>query len=263
MNFTEKVGKLVHNVEQTMSRRAPELLAGAGIACFIASTIAAIKIAPKAAKKLEDRKKDLKVEKLPVKEVVTTVGLDYLPVGIGIVSGTGFTVASVVDSNNKYMALSTSYGLLKDFAYTYKDKVVETIGEKKEEKIRNEIAQEKLDKDQITENKIIITKEGNTLFKDSLTGQYFRSDINKFKSKAIELANTEISEDYAGVPEWLLDLGLNVPDTMLGIGWSAPDQGKIVTVSFSACVAHSYNDEPCLVVEYDPMPISDYYIYYK
>ena len=131
------------------------------------------------------------------------------------------------------------------------------------EKIRNEIQQEKMDRDKIDESKIIINGNGTTLFKDSLTGQYFRMDINKFKQKALELANDELNENYVGVPDWLLELGLNIPETMMGLGWSITDQGKVVTVDFTACQARQYNDEPCLVVEYSPMPISDFDIFYK
>ena len=108
-----------------------------------------------------------------------------------------------------------------------------------------------------------LTNNGNTLMRDGLTGQYFRYDIDKFKQKAIELANDELNEGYVGTPDWLISLGLNVPDTLLGMGWSIADQGKAVTIDYHAVVAHSHNDEPCLVIEYDPMPVSDYNIFYK
>lgn len=263
MNFNQSFCKLTDDIGRAIIKRSPELLAGSGIACFLASTVLAVKATPAAAKKLEKKKEELNVEKLPIKETVQTVWKDYLPAALSSVGGVCFITASVSTSNKRYMALGTSYGLLKDFAYTYREKVIETIGEKKDEKIRNEIQQEKMDRDKIDESKIIINGNGTTLFKDSLTGQYFRMDINKFKQKALELANDELNENYVGVPDWLLELGLNIPETMMGLGWSITDQGKAVTVDFTACQARQYNDEPCLVVEYSPMPISDFDIFYK
>ena len=270
MNLKEKIASLTTNIGATIIKRSPELLAGTGIACFIGSTVSAVMATPKAVKLLEEEKtKFTPVDGnpedtvLPLKQKVKTVWKVYLPSACMSVGGICFVTASVSTSNSRYLALSTSYELLKDAAYTYRDKVIETIGVNKDKKIREQIAQEKIDKDESPNKTVVIAGQGNTLFRDSLTGQYFRYDINKFKNKAIELANMELAHNYAGVPEWLNELGLDIPDTMLGMGWSAPDQGKVVTVDFTACVAHKFNDEPCLVIDYDPMPVSDYYIYYK
>ena len=269
MNIQQSITKFTTDLGKLIIKRTPELLAGTGIACSLAATVTAVMATPKAMELLEEKKMmytpegcDTKDTVLPVKETVETVWKLYLPSACMTIGGVCFVVASVSTSNSRYLALSTSYELLKDAAYTYRDKVVETIGVNKEKKLREEIAQEKLDKES-SNAPVVITQQGNTLFKDSLTGQYFRYDINKFKNKAIELANKEISENYAGVPDWLLELGLEVPETMLGMGWSTPDQGRVVQVDFTACVARSHNDEPCLVVEYYPLPISDYNIYYK
>lgn len=267
MNFRESFAVLTNDIDGFVVKRAPELLMGTAIACFLGSTIAAVVATPKAMKAIEKKKEELEIEPeepLPIKETVKATWKLYLPVVLTSTGGVCFAVASVSESNYRYLTLSTSYQLLQDMAYTYRDKVVETLGTKKEEKMRQEIAQKKLDESHdINENNIIITNQGNTLFKDTLTGQYFRYDINKFKNKAIEYANMELSEGYVGVPEWLLEFGLSVPDTMMGMGWSVADQGKALTVDFTANVATNYNDEPCLVINYYPMPISDFNIFYK
>lgn len=274
MNFTESFAVLTNDVDKLFKmgvkaivKRAPELLAGTGIACFIGSTVAAVAATPKALDIIADKKYELNIhpdDKLPLKETVKATWKLYLPTAVTTVSGVCFIAASVSESNYRYLTLSTSYNLLQDAAYTYRDKVLETLGAKKEEKLRQEIAQKNLDEDKnLNDNTIIITNQGNTLFKDTLTGQYFRYDISKFKNKAIEYANYELNEGYVGVPEWLLEFGLTVPDTMMGMGWSVADQGKALTIDFTANVATNYNDEPCLVINYYPMPISDFDIFYK
>ena len=264
MNFLETFARLTDDVDKAFMKKLPEILAGTGIACFITSTIAAVAVTPKAVKEIEKKKDILQVEKLSPKETVKTTWRLYLPSVLGTIGGTGFIIGSVTESNSRYLAMSTSYQLLQDFAYTYRDKVVETLGARKEEKIRHDIAQDKLNQDtSLNNNSIVITNQGNTLFRDSLTGQYFRYDIDKFKRKAIEFANAELNEGYIGVPEWLSEFGLAIPDTMLGMGWSISDQGKVFTVDFTANIAVNYNDEPCLVINYYPMPISDYYVFYK
>lgn len=263
MNLKQSIIETTSKVSKHVYKRAPELLAGSGIACFIASTIMAIKVTPKANDILQEKKEELQTDTLPVKETVKAVGKLYLPAVISGAAGICFVSASVTESNKRYLALTTSYELIREAASTYKEKVVETIGERKEKKIREAIAQDKVDDAPPTGNKIIITDKGNTLFRDDLTGQYFRYDINKLKNKALEFANIELEDGYVGVIDWLEAIGLEVPSSMKGVGWSVSDQGKAFQIDFHAVVAHKYNDEPCLVIEYEPMPINDYDIYYK
>lgn len=263
LDVKNAISDLAEKITKGVVRYTPEILAGTGIACFIGSTIAAVKAAPEASKRVEAKKAEVKKEKLTVKENLECTGKLYLPAVVLGTAGVGLVTASVCSSNKRYLALSTSYSLLREFTDSYKSHVVETIGERKEKKIRDEIAQEKVDNDN-SNTPVIITDTGNTLFKESLTGQRFRGDINKVKKMAIEFANKEFGcpEGYFGVGEWLDALGLDVPETMHDMGWSVSDQGRAVTIDFTACVDHKNNDEPCLVINYYPMPISDYALYY-
>ena len=149
MNLSQSFCKLTDDIGKAVIKKSPELLAGTGIACFIASTVLAIKATPKACAKLEAKKEELQVEKLPIKETVKTVWKDYAPSAISGVGGVMFICSSVSTSNKRYMALGTSYELLRNFTYNYRDKVVETLGEKKEEKIRTQVQQDILDKEKI------------------------------------------------------------------------------------------------------------------
>lgn len=262
-NSAEKTGKW-------MKIHSPEIFAGLGIGCFVGAIVTAIEATPKAVdiKRKEEQKipsKDINVPvRLTFKETVPLVWREYMIPASLTVAGTGFICMSVSTSNKRYVALGTSYELLRDAAIKYKDNVIETIGKNQEAKVRAKIAQKDVDDNPPQDTKIILTGGGNTLFKESLTGQYFRGDINKIKNKAVELSNDQLSspEQYIGVADWLLDLGLDVPNSMLGQGWSITDQGKAVVVyTDEAVVAHNYNGEPCIVIDYSLQPIDDYYIY--
>lgn len=268
MNLRDELIRVNQNAMKLVDKRTPELLIGAGIVCWITTTIAAVKVTPKAAKLIEEKKKELNTDKLNVKEKVKTVGKLYLfPVTTGVL-GSALLVASVNTSNKRYIALSTSYELAKETARTYREKVIETLGEKKEEKIRNSIAQDNVDNEPPTKEKtVIIANNKQTLFKESLTGQYFYSDVQTVKHKALEFANRQLNspENYVGVHEWLDELGegqIDVPERLNDLGWSISDQQKVVTIELEAVVAHKFNDEPCLVIGYNPLPVSDYYIYW-
>ena len=261
MGLSKSICKLTNDVARLATKKSPEILAGAGIACFIFGTVSAIKSTPKAVKDLEEKKEELQVEELPIKETAKIVAVDYWPTLTSTASGIIFVAASVHTSNKRYLSLGASYEMVKDLAYTYREKVIETIGEKKEQKIRDEIAQDKLDKD-IIPQQVVISNE-KSLFKDGLTGQFFREDVNKVKNVFIEMANRELANNYISEEEVLYALGLNVPESAKGKGWSLVDQGKALTMSLSSCVAHQYGDQPCLVINYDLLPMDDYDVYYK
>ena len=264
LNVKNLIIDLSDKLSTFIAKKAPEICAGVGLGCFVATTVSAVSVTPKASKMLEEKKEELQTEELGAVETVKTVGKLYLPsIALGA-TGAAFVVGSVRTSNRRYLALSTSYDLLRNFTNTYREKVIETIGEKKDKKIRDAIAEDSVAKDS-GNSPVVITNRGNVLFKDSLTGQYFRHDIDKVKSLAIEAANQQLSmpEGYISVYEWLMSLGLNLPgDNMMDLGWSIANQGRAMTIDFSAVVASKYNDEPCLVINYDPLPMSDYSVYY-
>ena len=63
----------------------------------------------------------------------------------------------------------------------YKAKVVEQIGAKKADKIEEELAQDKLDKNPANEKTVVLTGKGQYLCFDSFSSRYFRSDIESIR----------------------------------------------------------------------------------
>ena len=73
------------------------------------------------------------------------------------------------------------YSLTESTLKEYKAKVVETIGENKERKVREDIIQDKLDAAPMATREIIITGGGDQLCCDILSERYFKSDIEKLR----------------------------------------------------------------------------------
>lgn len=265
MRFNKMLVKSANEIGKYAIVHGQEILTGFGIALWGMSTITAVSQTPKAVDKITYKKIKENRKYLTPTEIIKEVGKYYIvPAGYAI-GGTLCLIASVNVGKKRYAGLAASYELLREAAMTYKEKVVETIGESKNDKINTAIAQDSVDKNPPTTNTIYITEKGTTLFKESLTGQYFRSDMNTVKARALDIIEQELTspEQYVGVAEWLLSLGLEVPRTTLGtMGWSIANQQKKVNIKFRAVNAHKYNDEPCNVIEYDPEPMDDFAIYY-
>ena len=101
---------------------------------------------------------------------------------------------------------------------------------------------------------VIITSNGNTLCKDSVSGRYFRSDVDTIK-KAINTINRRLTyENYVSLNELYSEIGLDSVKNGDLIGWNL-DQG-LIEPTFDTCLAE--NDEPCVVIDYYVAPRYDF-----
>ena len=144
-------------------------------------------------------------------------------------------------------ALATAYKLSETALTEYREKVVETIGEKKEQAVHEAIAKDKLEKDPVSNKEIIITGNGDTLCYDAMSGRYFESSMEKLKSIQNDLNMRLINEMYISVNEFYEEIGLPTLKTYDDLGWNV-NKGKI-SMRFDTQFSHDGN-RPCIVVDY-------------
>ena len=243
-----------------ISHRSPEILTGIGIAGMITTTIMAVQATPKALERIEDRKIELEnelehdIESLPTVEVIKTAWKSYIPAAI---AGT-LSIACLIGANSvnakRNAVLATAYTLSETAFSEYREKVIETIGENKEEAINDKIAKDHIDKYPVRDNEVILTDKGNTLCFDVHSARYFRSDIETVRKVVNELNRRMISEMYVSLNDFYYELGLR--STKLGdsLGWNV-DNG-FIELNFSSQLTEK--DEPCLVIDYLVAPRYDY-----
>ena len=256
--MNKKVTNLFKTIRSVSSKHSPEILTGIGIAGMITTTILAVKATPKALQLIaeaEDKKFDNgHGEALTKVEVVKTAWKPYIPAAVtGVTSAMCLIGASKV-SLKRNAALATAYKLSETAFAEYKEKVVETIGEKKEKVVKEKIAKEKVQNHPVGSREVIITGKGDTLCFDTLSGQYFKSDIDRIKRIENELNKRMMSEMYISLNEFYSEVGLR--RTKLGdmMGWNL-DKG-LIELDFSS----QLTDEgtPCLVIDYMVAPRYDY-----
>ena len=177
------VTNFIKNTQFIISKHSPEILTGLGIAGMITTTVLAVKATPKALKEIEDYEDTILCdhEKIKPMDAVKITWKHYIPAAItGTVSIACLIGASSVNVRRN-AALATAYKLSETALTEYKSKVVETIGEKKERVIKDAIAKDKIEKNPVTQQNVIVTGKGETLCYDELFGRYFTSDIDKLK----------------------------------------------------------------------------------
>lgn len=245
---------IIHGVRTAMQKHSPEILTGIGIAGMITTVIMAVRATPKALILLEEKKTEKESDKLTVPETVKTAWTCYIPSAIvGSVSIMCLVGASSVNVRRN-AALATAYTLSESALREYQEKVVETIGEKKEQAVRDAIAKDKLDKNPVTRREVIITTKGDTLCYDAISGRYFKSDIEKIRKAENELNRRMRDEMFISLNDFYYEIGLSGTDLGDELGWNI-DRGYI-DLDFSSQLAD--DGTPCLVIRYSLSPQYEY-----
>lgn len=248
--MNKKLTNFFKSTRRFLGKHSPEILTGFGVTGMIGTTILAVQATPKALILIDEKKKELNTDELTVKETVKAAWKPYIPaVVLGVVSVSCIIGASAVNAKRN-AALATAYTISERTLLRYRDKVIDTIGEKKEKEIREKVAQDEVNNKPVSNSQVIITSKGNTLCMDAISGRYFRSDLDKIRKIVHELNRQLTYNQYVSLAEFYNEIGLDPIKNSSRLGWNLSD--GIIELHFSTCLAE--NDEPCVVVDYNIAP---------
>lgn len=256
LNFRKTIG----NIRTSLVKHSPELLIGVGIAGMVTTTVLAVKATPKAIRllELERNKRESEsdngaIDPLTKREVVKLAWKCYIP---SAVTGTA-SIACLIGASSVHTKrnaiLATAYKLSESALNEYREKVVETIGEKKEKLVRDNVAKDRI-KNNPANNEIIITKKGNTKCLDMTSNRYFMSDIDKIKKAENEINARLLRESYVSLTDFYDEIGLSPSKISDRIGWSSDD--GLIELYISAVLDE--NEEPCIGVDFKRAPKYDF-----
>lgn len=249
-----KFKTFVQKVQKGIGEKSPQILMGMGITGMFTTVVLAVKATPKALEIIEEEKAEQDVETLTVVDTVKSTWKCYIPAAVTGVASTVCLIGSNSVSTRRTAALATAYKLSEAALSEYKDKVIEVIGEKKEQQVREKVAKAKLEKDPVSTHEIIYTNKGGTLCYEPLTGRYFTSSAD-ILHKAENEINRKLNYDwYVSLNEFFVEIGLEPSDLGNDLGWNS-DQG-LLKLDFYAQLTDK--DEPCLVLDYNIKPKYEY-----
>lgn len=250
------VTQFVANMRNSIEQHSPEILTGIGIAGMVTTTVLAVKATPKALELINDaasvKFEERDGEEMTKLEVVKAGWKPYIPAAL---SG-AFSIACIIGAQSvnakRNAALATAYKLSEDALMIYKDKVVETIGEKKEQVIQEKVDKEHLDRNPVTKNEVIITGIGEQLCYDVISGRYFKSDIETLRKVQNDLNAEMVSgAPYISLSEFYDAIGLAHTNVSDRLGWNLYQEGQIdihfgsqITDDGRACIVVGYMVEP-------------------
>lgn len=247
---------IAKDIRKFASKRSPEILTGIGIAGMITTTILAVRATPKALELIEEQKEEKSVDELSSFEVVKAAWRPYIPATVTCVASTACLIGASSVNTKRNAALATAYKLSETALSEYREKVVETIGEKKERIVRDKVAEERVKKNPVSKNEVIVTGNGKTLCFDPISGRYFMCSIETIK-KAENTLNKQMLHDisgYVSLNEFYDELGLDHTSVGNDLGWNT---NQLIDIDFSSQL--NDNGEPSVVLDYLVAPKCDYY----
>lgn len=241
--------KIVNSVLSTMKRRSPLILSSVAVSGVVTTaylTGVATWEAADVIHKDEFVSGTHSNRKQRLKERAKLTWKLYIPAAAsGVV--TIFCVVGTTRVGNKRTMAAQAAFVVTERAYSeYRDKVIEEYGEKKDEKIRASIAEDRVRKNPPPAQEILITGPGNVLCCELLTGRYFASDMEALRKAQNDLNAMLIRQDCASLEEFYYIIGLQPTSYSSDMGWTSD---KMMDLEFSTVL--SDDGRPCLAFSYN------------
>lgn len=218
-------------LERVVGNNSPSILTGIGVAGALMTAYLTGRAAYRSASELYEAKmmsmpkeghtltKEDFDNLLTKREKFEVVWKLYIPAA-GVAS---FTIAAIVMANRvgtrRTAAMAAAYTLSERAFGEYKAKVVEKIGEVKEQRIRDEITEDNIK--QAPPPEIIVGGEGKSIVRDNF-GRYFEmSDAMETLKKAQnDFYYQVLHQDYGSMSEFFNKVGIPANDMSENLGWT-------------------------------------------
>ena len=249
------ISKLIESSKKKLSDNAPEIMIGFGLAGMLTSSIMAVKATPKAMAIIEEEEDYLNRELTKI-EKAKLVWKPYVPAALGYCASTALIIGANNVNSKRSAMFAGAYKLSEQTLATYRDKVIETIGEEKEREISDKVARDKVKEARQTSYHAneVIYGTGQCLCYDPISGRYFNSDMDKIRKIENDLNYRLMKENMISLNEFYTELGMECTDMGFKYGWNI-DEG-LIEVRFTSTITD--DNKLCLVVTFARSPRLDF-----
>lgn len=217
---------VIRKVERLVSDNSPAILTAIGVTGVVGTAYLTGKATVKATRILDEEKAraTYKIDfKFTKKEQLEKIWKLYIP---PVISGV-LTISAVVCAariGSRRTAAMASAVVLSERAFDeYKSKVVETIGKKKEQEVRDEVAKDRVHRD-LGDKTYVIHTEGKILCHDAYSGRFFESTINDIEAAVNNINRNIMQEDSQSVSDFYDMIGLEHTSLSDEMGWNNAEQ---------------------------------------
>lgn len=255
---------------KTAAENSPALLTAIAVTGTLTTAYLAARAAFKASEDLRDYNEAHKIsqqyaedgesngvmyndtENLDLKAQFNITWKYYIPAAASAI----LTVSAIIGANQiadrRTAAMASAYTFTSQAYAEYKNKTREKIGKTKEQAIRDEVAQDTVDKNPMGKAKVVATGNGASLCYDAWSGRYFNSDIETLRRAVNDFNAKVIAETYVSLSEFWHLIGLEATSVSDDVGWNTD---KLMEAEYPIVTVGS---EPCVYFNFTVMPLHRY-----
>ena len=268
MNIPE-LGK---GLQHFVVNNSPAIMSAMAVTGVISTTVLAVRATPQALRNVEyerelresswvdrfrtdkDQYADEPVDELRILDYVKLTWRDYIPAAAVGLSTISLIVGAQAVNTRRNAALMTVYSLTENAFKDYKDNVIETLGEKKNQLVNDNVAKKRVEKNPPKDADILVDDEGKILCYESLSGRYFKSDKETIRKAQNDVNKILIDNVYVSLNDFYEMLGMSSNALGEEVGWRSE---HVMEIIFSSVLTPT--GIPCLSIDYRVGPIHGYY----
>jgi hypothetical protein len=228
------------------------ILTGLAVAGAVTTAVLAAKASPRAWMDVQHAESERQEPLTPVEKVTLTYHY-FIPAAVAGSLTIGAIIMAQSINSRRQAAFLSAYTLVENRFRDYQQKVVDKMGEAKEQAVRDDIAQDYVNANPMNNTTLIVNDNDTQAFLDILSGRHFLSSVEKVR-KAENKLNYQLNNDaYASLNDFYDALG--IPHIAMGeeLGWKS---GRMVDVRLSTALD---NDRAVITIDFSVEPIGDYY----
>lgn len=256
-----QVKNIVASVGNLIQKNSPYILTGLGCAGVVSTAIMTGRAASIAktdievysdTKTMELSHEELKDLGCPhgyeptFKEKVKLTWKYFVPPTIMGATSIACIIGAQTVNTRRHAALASLYTLTENTLKDYRENVVELVGKNKEEKAYQKVEQDRMLENPPKDGQIILTNKGETLFRDSYSGRYFKSDIEVLRRIENELNHMIVNQMWVPLNDLYSVIGLDSIKLGDDIGW---DPDELIEFKFIPTIVK--DEEVCIILDYD------------
>jgi hypothetical protein len=239
---------ILRAAEKFVIDNSPGILTGLGVAGAVTTAVLTGKAAWNSAI-IVDR--EVASDYPTAKDKIALVWKEFIPpAAVGLV-----TVAAIIGANHvgtrRTAAITAAFKLSEQLNDDYKKKVLETLGIQKEEKLRSDLAAQKMAENPPPQGMILVTGS-NVLFLDELTGRYFENTMEKVERAVNEINHQVNNYHHASLSDFYYKIGLHPTVFSDDMGWNSDE---LLDVVYSPTM---YEGRPAIMIGYNNQPIKGF-----
>lgn len=241
--------------EKFLIDNSPGILTGLGVAGTVSTAILAGKGAYSAALRITEADEVSLGETnapLDTKEKFQLVWKEFVPAAaVGTVTIVSIVMANQIGSR-RGAAIAAALKISEELSADYKKKVLQTVGLQREEKMRSELAGERMAKNPPPPNMLIVTG-ANTLFYDERSARYFHSTMDHVM-RSVNEVNHQVNNYFcASLTEFYDKIGLDATAESDSVGWNTHE---LMDVQYSPVLFE--NKQSAVMIGYNIEPIGKF-----